>query len=333
MELKVKGINSLLVEGSRLLLKHAIKRKTRGYVCYEISEPTLISFTNPKSRIVTIKERKWNPYLPFVETLWILTGSNDITLPSSYVKSLSNYSDDGLYMRAGYGPRIRCYNGERIDYRQSLNSISECRGIDQLKYVIHSLNKESSSRRAVITVADPNKDIVDQDMNYKVTKDYPCTQNLHFLVSSGKLDLTVHMRSNDFLWGASAVNIPNFTLIQEIIASILGLEVGCYYHVANNLHYYEDQRHLISSIADVISYEIDTSYHYTFPQSINKLDLELSNLYEYQEGLNDLSSTSTFSSEFSGLQDWAGVLKSFHTKRIESIENSFLKKAIQMKLS
>lgn len=37
------------------------------------------------------------------------------------------------------------------------------------------------------------------------------------------------MRSNDIIWGASAVNIFNYTFMQEYMATILGLGVGNYF--------------------------------------------------------------------------------------------------------
>ena len=49
------------------------------------------------------------------------------------------------------------------------------------------------------------------------------------------------MRSNDMLWGASAVNIFNFTFMQEYFAAMLNMEIGSYFHIANNFHFYEDK--------------------------------------------------------------------------------------------
>jgi len=58
----------------------------------------------------------------------------------------------------------------------------------------------------------------------------------------GKLDIIVHMRSNDVVWGFSAVNVTNFSIFQWIMADLLGMEVGNYYHIADNMHYYEDPK-------------------------------------------------------------------------------------------
>lgn len=159
-------------------------------------------------------------------------------------------------MRAGYGPRLRAYDGERQDYQISKSLSSEAYVVDQFKYVADSFGKDINTRRAVINIDDTMKDEFDVDDILKVTKDIPCTRLLHFVRNgmTGKLDLTVYMRSNDMLWGASAVNIFNFTFMQEYFSSILGMEIGNYYHIANNFHYYEDKRGMLETLASIKDY-------------------------------------------------------------------------------
>ena len=84
------------------------------------------------------------------------------------------------------------------------------------------LSRDKNTRQAIINIGDTLKDTLDSNLNIKETKDCPCTRILHFMKhpSENKLNLTVYMRSNDILWGASAVNIFNFTLIQEYFAKL-----------------------------------------------------------------------------------------------------------------
>ena len=71
------------------------------------------------------------------------------------------------------------------------------------------------------------------------------------------------MRSNDFLWGASAVNIFNYTFHQEYFSQILGLEVGNYFHVANNFHYYKNFEEKVYELANLSTKDyIDDDYKY-----------------------------------------------------------------------
>lgn len=234
-------------------MEESVKRKTRGSVCYELPEPAIFKITNPLAREVTIPERRWYKTLPYAESLWIASGRNDMAYIMHYLSRMADFSDDGIYMRGGYGPRYRDYNGEREDYRIENINVRQPRSVDQLKYVIKCFKVEKETRRAIMSFGDPMKDDFDEKGNIKKTKDIPCTRELHFMKQSGnyKLDLIVRMRSNDLIWGASAVNIFNYTFMQEYVASILGLEVGNYYHIVDNLHYYDRHAEMIKKIAEL----------------------------------------------------------------------------------
>src|SRR5699024_613430 len=106
---------------------------------------------------------------------------------------------------------------------------------------------------AIINIGDPPKDCFNKEGGLKETKDFPCTRLLHFQKqpNANKLNLTVYMRSNDFMWGASAVNIFNFTFILEYFAQILNLEIGDYYHIANNFHYYKEHEKDLLTISQI----------------------------------------------------------------------------------
>lgn len=197
------GINDFLVKSSRLLLQNGIIRETRGMRCYELPEPFMFKITEPTARLVTIPERKWNLTLPYAESLWLASGRNNMDFISHYLHRMNDFSDDGKFMRAGYGTRLRAYNGECQDYHVSDVLPHEAHWVDQFKYVVECFVKDSNTRRAVINIDDTMKDEFEADGEIKVTRDIPCTRLLHFLKNgqTGKLDLTVYMRSNDMLWG------------------------------------------------------------------------------------------------------------------------------------
>lgn len=327
-----KGINDFLVKSSRLLLDYGVARETRGKKCYELPEPFMFKIIEPTARLVTILERKWNVTLPYAESLWLVSGRNDMEFIAHYLSRMSDFSDDGQYMRAGYGPRLRAFDGNCQDYQISKPIYAKTHVVDQFKYVVDCFGKDSNTRRAVINIDDTLKDEFDINGILKETKDIPCTRLLHFLRNgmTGKLDLTVYMRSNDMLWGASAVNIFNFTFMQEYFSSILGMEIGNYYHIANNFHYYEDKREMLEAIASVRDYS-DEPFTYCkkftslkdFDEQINILSAEevkMRNLdYRYDSGL--------FSDYF--FKDWYSVLyHSNHRKESVNIENPMLKKII-----
>ena len=277
------GINSFLTGACRLLLKEGMKRETRSQVCYELPEPFMFKIADPTARIVTLTERKWMKVLPYAESLWIASGRNDISYIAFYLDRMKDFSDDGVYMRGGYGPRFRDYNGCYEDYHIETINVRHKGTIDQLRYVVECFKQDVNTRRAVISFGDPMKDDFDNEGKLKKSRDIPCTRELHFMKQAGnnKLDLIVKMRSNDVIWGASAVNIFNYTFMQEYVAAILGLELGSYYHVADNFHYYERHNDMVRQLAEIHEVEecpMDCKKKFTslekFDQLVTKLGEE-----------------------------------------------------------
>jgi len=102
---------------------------------------------------------------------------------------------------------------------------------NQLENVLKLLKEKPNTRRAVIQLYDA-ADIAEEHI------EIPCTCNLQFLIRKEKLHLYVSMRSNDAFKGLPH-DIFAFTMLQEIIARTLNIELGSYYHSAGSLHLYE----------------------------------------------------------------------------------------------
>jgi thymidylate synthase len=326
-----EGINSFLVGASSLLLKHGVRRRTRGFDCWELPAPFMFKISNPTSRWITIPQRKWNSVLPYAESLWLASGRNDLEMIGSYFKKMREFSDDGSFIRGGYGPRLRRYNGNSLDYNvddRFIRISDEFRigEVDQFSYVISSFKRDQNTRQAIINIGDPPKDCFDTNGYLKETKDSPCTRLLHFMKhpTENKLNLTVYMRSNDILWGASAVNIFNFTFIQEYIARILNLEVGDYFHVANNFHFYDDKREMIENISCITDYKDESfSYNHSF-RNLNEFDLLIKKLEDADKKLrfNKRHDMEDFGDDF--FNDWYRMLYQYHSKRKVDFINPIL---------
>ena len=68
--------------------------------------------------------------------------------------------------------------------------------------------------------------------------------------------MTVLNRSNDAVWGAYGANAVHFSLLQEYLATRIGVPVGKYYQFSNNLHVYKSLPNfeaLVPSV-DVVDY-------------------------------------------------------------------------------
>lgn len=326
------GINSFIVGMAQVLLKESVIRETRGYKCYELPNPIVIKINNPTSRIVTLGDRRWNCFLPYIESLWLALGRNDMEMIGHYLPRMYDFSDDKQFMRAAYGPRLRFFDNASSDYKKTYLGDNKDKygvGIDQFKFVEECFNRDPFTRQAVMTILDPTKDFFEEDATLKNTKDFPCTCNIQFLRKGDTLDMIVHMRSNDFFWGASAVNIFNYTFIQEYFSRILNLKIGAYYHIVNNLHFYENFKYQLEllSVADAPSeprYEYEKKFNNLkdFDSQILKLE-DLEDRLRKQKGKVELE---IFEDDF--FNDWAKVIFLFHTKSAKDI--SFVNPALNI---
>lgn len=148
------------------------------------------------------------------EWLWYMSGTNSLKFISYYVKKYAEFSDDNKTIHGGYGPRLF---GEGKH--------------DQIHRIIELLQRKQDSRQAVVQIFDSSDILVDH-------KDVPCTCTLQFMVRNRRLNLIASMRSNDAYLG-----LPHdffaFTMLQELIARSLDLELGYYKHFVGSLHLYK----------------------------------------------------------------------------------------------
>jgi thymidylate synthase len=315
-----ENANQALIGMSMEIVRWGLWRDVRGYRCLEIPHPVMIEISNPTDRYINIPERKWSKYLPFVESLWIALGLNDLdVLPGRYFKNLYDYSDDGRTWRGGYGPRIRAFSGIASDYNVTDPAYRHIMSgfvtvVDQLRYVIESLERDINTRQAIITIGDPAKDDFDEHQTLKVTKDYPCSRVIQFMMVNDRLNCTVYIRSNDILYGMSAVNIFNFTWMQEYVANIIGVPIGKYYHIANNLHVYEKHYEKIVGFASLNLDHYSSNGQYQYEDKIGSLenfDKLITRLYRYEQGVHrgEVYQFVSFGNDM--IDDWAKVFLNY----------------------
>jgi len=190
--------------------------ETRNGPALVYQAPVIVSHVMPYRRVLFDPVRDANPFFHYMEAIWMLSGSNNVDFPASFAKQIREYSDDGITLSGAYGFRWRYY----WDY-------------DQLEQIIYMLKKDPTTRRAVLSMWDPQ-----HDLEYD-SKDTPCNTHIYFRVVNGKLDMTVCNRSNDLVWGMLGANIVHMSILQEYIANATGLPVGTYHQFTNNLHVYE----------------------------------------------------------------------------------------------
>jgi len=101
--------------------------------------------------------------------------------------------------------------------------------IDQIAAVVKKLREAPHTRRAQAITWQPWQDVGIHDP--------ACLQRMWFRVESGRLNLHVHIRSND-AFKAAFMNMFAFTELQKMVADDLGVATGEYVHVADSFHIY-----------------------------------------------------------------------------------------------
>ena len=209
-----KSVNDVWTQAFEALSEQAEKGyeagSRDGAVVGEICD-AVFCVEDPTRNIVSSPIRKMPMRYAVGELAWYLSGSNKVKDISRFAKKWVDISDDGETNNSAYGWRI-----------------FDKFGFNQWQHVKELLWKDPNSRQAVIHI---------KDADNRPTKDVPCTVYLQFFIRNGKLNLSVHMRSND-IWMGVPYDMFSFTFLQMLMAMELGVEIGQYTHYAGSLHIY-----------------------------------------------------------------------------------------------
>lgn len=216
MEITANNANELF---EQMFWKFKIYGKpvqTRNGPALRIPEPVLTTVKYPRQRVLFHKGRDANPIFHCLEAIWMLAGRRDVEFLQQFNSKIGQYSDDGEVFNAAYGHRMRWHFG-----------------VDQLSGVVDELRSTPNSRQAVVQLWDA------QDLSKK-TLDKCCNTQLVFEIYDEELNMTVFNRSNDAWFGYAGANIVHMTMIQEFVASAVGVPVGSYRTFSTNLHLYTE---------------------------------------------------------------------------------------------
>jgi len=175
----------------------------------QIKEITAVTLqvTDGYNNILAATERNLNHRFMVAEWLWIWFGHNDVATISRYNKEIAKFSDDGLTFAGAYGPWVR----------------------GQYPYVFKLLKEDPDSRQAVIQI---------YRQPVAPSKDVPCTLSAQFLLRAGRIEVIVCMRSSD-IWLGLPYDFYNFSMIGNILAGDLGVQLGSVTFHLGSSHLYE----------------------------------------------------------------------------------------------
>lgn len=208
---------ALRVGMCHLRSRHREIAPRNGEVTWEYPTPVTTTYLNPTERVLNIDGRGENPFFHLMEALWILSGRNDVEWLAYFNEGMRNYSDDGQVFHGAYGFRLRTKQG-----------------CDQIERVIDLLRSQPETRRAVLQIWDAYYDLGAN------SKDIPCNDLIFFKIRDEELHMTVCCRSNDVIWGAYGANAVQFSMLQEYIATKVGVGVGTYTQMSDSFHAYVD---------------------------------------------------------------------------------------------
>lgn len=186
-----------------------------------------VTLSEPWRRYCLVPGRKANVAAQIAETMWVLSGRDDVEWLANYLPRAKDFSDDGRTWRGAYGPRLRSWGGD----------------VDQLAHVLQLLREDPTTRRAVIQIYDPRVDT-------SPGKDVPCNNWISFQSRLGLLHMHVAIRSNDLFWGWSGINAFEWSALQEILAGMLGIGVGQITFSISSLHAYDRHWKRLRGLAD-----------------------------------------------------------------------------------
>lgn len=148
------------------------------------------------------------------ELCWYLAQTKELSFITYYLPAYRAYAE-GKEIFGGYGPRL--FNWD---------------GLNQFANVADMLKRKPDSRQAVIQLFDA------YDIS-EFHKDTPCTCTIQFMIRKNQLHMLTYMRSNDAFVGMPH-DVFCFTMLQEIMARTLSVELGQYKHIVGSLHLYNE---------------------------------------------------------------------------------------------
>jgi thymidylate synthase len=201
-----QSIEAILESGSRIRSKSGDNQEVLG---------AYLELTNPRARLCQAENRS-TLYSCFGELLWYLSGSDDIAFMKYYVPGYAKYVtvvDERV--PTAYGPRMFSWDG-----------------MNQIETITERLRSHSDTRQATLQIFDRNDLVAGR-------RSVPCTCMLQFICREKRLHLITTMRSNDVIRGLPTDAFA-FSMLQELVARSLGVELGTYRHFAGSLHIYDD---------------------------------------------------------------------------------------------
>lgn len=197
---------------------------------------------DPRDCIADFKDRPFNFKYFAGELAWYLKKDRDVSYINNFSTFWKHITNPGTNeINSNYGALV--FN-------------------EQMEWVVENLRNDMNSRQAIMFFNRP-------DYQFEGNKDFVCTMYANFFIRDNRLNMKLQMRSNDVFYGLT-FDAPFFSFLHQSVYLILkdtypDLELGSYYHFADNMHFYE--RHF-DLAEDIISNGIGNNYKFTLNEKM-----------------------------------------------------------------
>lgn len=202
----------------------------RGHKVREIENFSFL--IEPTVRFANFPQRKYNIDYLRREFQWYLNGDP---------------SDDRITKWAKIWGDVRNPDGWASNYGAYLFRDG------QLRRCFDSLSRDTDTRRASVVI------LAAWHLLDPTAPDVPCTYSLNFRRRGGRLNMSVHMRSQDAIFGLGN-DLPTFSFIHEMMATALDLEMGYYHQCVDSFHVYERHFPMLDAIVANGKYSHENIY-------------------------------------------------------------------------
>lgn len=182
---------------------------------------------------------------------------------------------------------------------------------DQLKWVYDSLISDQNTRQAIAFLNQPK-------FQFEGNKDFVCTMYLNFWIRNNTLHMKVQMRSNDIFYGLT-YDAPFFGFVHQHMylwlknAKYPDLQLGTYYHLADNIHYYQHHFDLADSILSE-NLSAEPAYTMELTEPFFVFD-ETGNYHITAKGLEYIDNVNYLIKNGGEMNDYRHLITSFMSKQ------------------
>lgn len=172
---------------------------------------------NPRERFIKNPNRMLNLPAAVARFIWMMAGSDRLADIAFYEPKVRFFTDDGISVPgSSYGQRI----------------LQPRPGLNQFLAVVDRLKEDHASRRAAIAIYHPEDSV-------RNSVDIPCAFGVFYHIRNNLLYSTTLMRSNN-AHILMPYNLFEFSLLAEVVASEVGVNLGPLTHSVISMHIYEN---------------------------------------------------------------------------------------------